>query len=118
MLGPCFTVHVDGRLVPAFGCCVRICPFRGFRKPRQMRPLCVPCVSALCVCMQWCIKAKVTRKGLMRSFGAGGAANKVFDADLADAAVRQGSAQCSIYSTAQLPGVGVAVLMGRSSRRT
>jgi hypothetical protein len=47
--------------------------------------------AVLCAAVQWCIKAKVTRKGLMRSFsarGGGGGETKVFDVDLADAMVR------------------------------
>jgi hypothetical protein len=50
----------------------------------------VLCSALLCFVLQWCIKAKVTRKGLMRSFsarGGGGGDTKVFDVDLADAMV-------------------------------
>lgn len=99
-LVPAPAAHVDGRLALAFGRCVRTCVrVRGCIENSNL-DMGVPCVCVcvcvsaccVCVCAQWCIKAKVTRKGLMRSFGAGGAANKVFDVDLADAAVRQSSA--------------------------
>jgi hypothetical protein len=55
-------------------------------------------ISTCCVCwlcfvvlfLQWCIKAKVTRKGLLRSFNRGGGPEtKIFDVELADAMVRE-----------------------------
>jgi hypothetical protein len=51
------------------------------------------CLCWLCfvvLFLQWCIKAKVTRKGLLRSFNRGGGPEtKIFDVELADAMVRE-----------------------------
>lgn len=50
--------------------------------------LCLHVFVCWCWLLQWCIKARVTRKGLMRSIGRGGGAQtNIFSVELVDAQV-------------------------------